>query len=82
MLWSLAFLTEKRDNTIKARHCANGKPQRIYKQWDDVSSLTVATESVLLTASINAKEERDVMTVDIPNAFLQTSMEEVNGDGN
>ena len=82
VLESLTFLTEKRDNSIKVRHCANGKPQRIYKQQDDVSSPTVATESVLLTAGIEAKEGRDVMTIDVPNTFLQTSMDEVDEDGN
>ena len=29
---------------------------------------------MLLTASVEAKEERDVMTLDVPNTFLQTSL--------
>jgi len=32
----------------------------------------VSTESVLLTAIIDAKENRDVAIVDIPNACIQT----------
>ena len=29
----------------------------------------------MLTATIEAKENRDIMPVDIPNAFIQTDME-------
>ena len=36
---------------------------------------TVATESVLLICIINAKEERGVAVVDIPNTFIQTRIE-------
>jgi hypothetical protein len=35
------------------------------------------TESILLTAAIEAKEQRDVMTLDIPNAFIQTDVKPV-----
>ena len=71
-LESLIFLTEKRDGTIKARHCANGSTQRQYMDREAVSSPTVSTESTLLTAVIDAHEGRDVATCDIPNAFIQT----------
>jgi len=71
---SLMFLTEKRDGSIKGRTCANGSTQRSYISKDEASSPTAATESILLTTAIEAKEERDVMTLDIPNAFLQTSL--------
>jgi hypothetical protein len=60
----LIFLTEKKDGSIKARHCANGSMQRSYKYKEEVSSLTVYTESTLLTA-----------TCDLPNAFIQTEIE-------
>ena len=42
---------------------------------DDVSSPTVSTEALLLTCVIDAMEERDVATVDIPGAFMQSDME-------
>jgi hypothetical protein len=70
-LESLIFLVEKKDGTIKARHCANGSTQRDCMQREDVSSPTVSTASVLLTAFIEAEEGRDVATCDIPNAFIQ-----------
>ena len=41
---------------------------------EDSSSPTVLTEAILLTAVVDAIEERDVATVDIPNAFIQKQM--------
>ena len=35
----------------------------------------VSLKSILLTAVIDALEDRDVVIVDIPNAFIQTNME-------
>jgi hypothetical protein len=43
---------------------------------EEVSSPTVSTESTMLTAVIEAAEGRDVATCDIPNAFIQTEVEE------
>jgi hypothetical protein len=74
VLESLIFLTEKRNKTIKARHCANGSKQRDYMSKEDVSSPTVSTEATLITATIEAEEGRDVATCDIPNAFIQTEL--------
>ena len=71
---SLIFLVEKRDSTIKARMCANGSTQREYMERDDSSSPTVICESILITAGIEAKQKKDVMTCDIPNAFVQTDI--------
>jgi hypothetical protein len=79
---SLIFLVEKKDGRIKARHCANGSTQRQWMSREDVSSPTVSTESTLLTAVIEAEEGRDVATCDIPNAFVQTEVEERDKDGN
>ena len=67
--------------TIKARHCANGSTQRGYMAREEVSSPTVSTEATLLTAVIEAQEGRDVATCDIPNAFVQTEVEEQDKDG-
>ena len=81
-LESLIFLVEKRDGTIKARHCANGSTQRDYLSREDVSSPTVSTDATLLTATIEAEEERHVAAFDIPNAFIQTEVERTDKDGN
>jgi hypothetical protein len=76
---SLIFLNEKRDETVKARMCANGSTQRSYIAREDVSSPTASSEAILLTGVIDAKQKRDVMTLDIPNAFVQTKIP-LNGD--
>ena len=40
------------------------------------SSPTVSTEAVMLTSIIEALENRDVVIIDIPNAFIQTKIED------
>lgn len=72
---SLTHVKEKRDDCLKGRACADGRPQRQCADKEDAASPTAALESIALTAAINAKEGRDVATVDIPNAFVQTDME-------
>jgi hypothetical protein len=51
--------------------CADGHKQK-YGTWvkQDTTSPTVATESVFITAVIDAQEGRDVACFDIPGAFL------------
>jgi hypothetical protein len=70
------FLKQKRDGKIKGRTVAGGNKQRDYISKEDASSPTVATESVLLSCIIDAEEERDVAVIDIPNAFIQTRVED------
>ena len=43
---------------------------------EESSSPTVSTESVLLTSIVDALEERDVAIIDIPNAFIQTRVQD------
>ncbi|MGC9293621.1 MAG: hypothetical protein ACP5EP_13150, partial [Acidobacteriaceae bacterium] len=71
---ALMFLTEKRDKSIKGRMVYNGKPTREWLSREDAASPTVALESIMLTAIVDAKEKRDVMTADVPNAFIQAQM--------
>jgi hypothetical protein len=73
----LMFLKRKRCGRIKGRGCADGRKQRIYKTKEDTSAPTVATESLLLSCVIDAKERRTVVTADIPGAFMQADMDEV-----
>ena len=69
---SLIFLVEK----IKAWACANGSAQREYISREEEESPTVSTEAVLITGVIEVKQQRDIITADIPNAFVQTSINE------
>jgi hypothetical protein len=65
----------KRDGKIKGRIVAGGNKQRDYIYKEDAISPTVATESVLLLCIIDADKHSDVAVVDIPNAFVQTRVE-------
>lgn len=55
----------------------DGRKQRIYKTKEETSAPTVAIESLTLSCSIDAKEQRSVITADIPGAFMQADMDEV-----
>ena len=68
----MMLLTEKRDGTVKGRLVYNGKPTRDWHTKEETASPTVDTNSIMLTNVIDAKEGRDKMTVDVPNAFVQT----------
>jgi hypothetical protein len=63
------FLKQKRSGKIKGRGCADGRKQREYLSKEEVSSPTVAIESVLLTCVIDALKTRDVATVGHPRSF-------------
>ena len=76
VLESHIFVERKRDGTLKARQVAGGNKQRGYIMKEDASSPTVSTEAVMLTCVIDANENRDVAIVDIPNAFVQTVVED------
>jgi hypothetical protein len=47
---------------------------------EETASPTAQVESIILTATIKAKENRDVMTADIPNAFVQTDVSPTDSD--
>ena len=68
---ALAYLTEKRDGTIKGQTVFNGKPTRAWMNKEDSMSPTASTESLFLLAIIDAYEWRDIMVNDVPNAFIQ-----------
>jgi hypothetical protein len=66
----LMFLTEKRDDSVKARGCADGSKQEMDKS--NISAPVISTDALFITLVIDAMEGRDVATVDVPGAFLQT----------
>ena len=72
------LIKEKKSGEIKGRCCADGRNQRAYITKEESASPTAATEAVILTSLIEAKEERKVITLDIPNAFIQTYLEDKN----
>jgi hypothetical protein len=75
-LESLMFLNEKRDGSIKGRSCADGRKQREGSTKSYATSPTVVLKSVLITATIDAFEKREVAIVDVPGAYLTADMDE------
>ena len=52
----MILLVEKRGGTVKARTVANGSTQRGYMDRDEVASPTAATNLILITGTIEAKQ--------------------------
>jgi hypothetical protein len=69
------FIVRKQSGETKARLVGSGDKQRDYLSKEDSSSPTAATESMLLTSIVDVAENRNVAIMDIPNAFIQTRVE-------
>ena len=72
---ALAYLTEKRDGTKKGRIVFNGKPTREWLSREESASPTASLEGIMITGVIDAYEKRDIMTADVPNAFIQAELD-------
>ena len=57
---------------------AGGNKQCDFISKEEASSPTVAKEAVMLTVLIESQENRDVAAINIPNAFIQTRVEDEN----
>jgi len=75
-LASLIFLKQKKDGTVKARACADGRKQRETTAEEDAASPTVSIESLFITCAIEANEGRDVAVIDLPGAFLHADCDD------
>ena len=67
---ALTYITQKRDGRVKGRTVYNGKPTRQWIGKEDTASPTASTEGTFITGVIDAHENRDMMSGDIPNAFI------------
>jgi hypothetical protein len=65
------FLKRKRDGTVKAIGCADGRPQREYITKDESSSPKVSLYALMASCLMDTIDDRKVVTCDIPGAFLQ-----------
>ena len=72
----LMFLKQKRCGMIKGRGCVDDRPQRLWKTKQETTSPTVSIESLFISCMIDAMEERDVATIDIPSAYMQAFIDE------
>ena len=69
-LWVMMFVKKKICRNLKGCAFTYGRKQRNGSNKSDVTSPTTATESVLITAKIDATENLDVTVVDATGAFL------------
>jgi hypothetical protein len=76
ILQSHMFIGQKRTGETKVRMVAGGNTQRGHVTKEESSFPTVSTKAVLLTSIVVAREGRDVAVVDIPNAFIQTKVDD------
>jgi len=72
---AMMLLSKKKDGTVKGRCVYEGSKTRPYFSKEETASPTASAEGIFITATIDAHEEHDVMTADIPNTFIQTSLE-------
>ena len=70
-------IKEKRNGTVKARACADGRSLRGKIRPEDASSPTVSSEAFSMTCAIDAKENRVVATCDVSEAYLHCMMDEL-----
>lgn len=68
---------EKRSGDIKGRMVANGQKQWKYTGNLEVTSPKVISDSVMLTAVIEAAEQRDVAVLNLLGAFLSADMDKL-----
>src|SRR5210317_806957 len=73
---AMMLLAEKNTGEIKGRCVYKGNGTREWLSREDTSSPTASLEAIMTTCVIDAHEGRDVMSTDLPNAFIQTPMDE------
>lgn len=70
----LMLLTQKKSGDIKGRLVYNRKGTRSWISREDKSSPTVLNESLMLICAIDIFEKRNLMTLNIPNAYIQAEI--------
>ena len=73
---ALTYLTEKKTTEVKGRMVYNKEPTRPFYDDKNTSSPTATLEGIFLTTIIDTYKNQDVMSTDIPNAFIQAPISE------
>ena len=73
---SIMHVKHKRDDSKKARICSDGRKQRLTMRKDESAPPTVCTDSVFITAAVEASEWRRTAVVDLLRAYLSTDMDD------
>ncbi len=76
ILQSHMFIGKKQTGETQARMVAGRNTQRGHVTKEESSSPTVSTKAVLLTLIVDAHKGRNITVVDIPNAFIQTQVDD------
>ena len=66
----ITMIKERHDGKIKGRACADDRDQRRYISKEEVSSLTIQLESLMLTLLVDTHERRNVAMADVAGAYL------------
>jgi len=70
---SFSFMIVKKTSLKKkSRHVIDGSSQCLFIKRKDTASPTANTDSLFATSLTDAQEGRDVGSLDVPNAFIQT----------
>jgi hypothetical protein len=69
-LRAINLIKEKRDGRLKARTCADGRPERKIYTKEDTTSPAISTDSLFTILIKSAKEGRQIATWDIEGAYL------------
>ena len=71
------LLTKKEfTKEVKGRLVFQGDGTREWLSRQDTTSRTASLEGIELTKTVDSYEQRDIMSMDVPNAFIQTFMPE------
>ena len=70
----LMLLSEKSNGEVKGQGVYNGKNTRYWVSGEDKASLTATNKGIFVTGVVDAKEEWDMMSNNIPNAFIQAKV--------
>ena len=73
---AMLLLAEKHSGEVKGRCVFKGNGTREWLTREDTSSPTASLEAIMVTCVIDAFERRDMMSLDLPNAYIQTLMPE------
>ena len=73
----LIFLERKHCGKIKGRGCADERKQYNKISKHESTSPTVSTESIFLSAVIDAHDQCVVKVVDVPGAFMHADMDDL-----
>ena len=68
------FIYQKKCGKIKGRVVYNGKPNHEWINKEDNISSTSLNEIIMLIMTINTHKKQDIMSMYVPNTFIQNHM--------